>query len=42
MKYDANGDFVKKKARLCARGFRQVEGIDYNETYAPTGRLSSL
>lgn len=41
-KFDANGDFLKMKARLCAQGFRQVEGIDYNNTFAPTGRLPSL
>lgn len=41
-KFDADGHFVKKKARLCARGFRKVEGIDYDETFAPTSRLSSL
>lgn len=41
-KYGADGEFIKKKARLCARGFWQVKGIDYNKTFAPTGRLSSL
>lgn len=41
-KRDANGVSVKKKARLCVLGNRQVEGINYNETFAPTGCDASL
>lgn len=41
-KFDADGRLLKYKARLCVRGFRQVEGIDYNSTFAPTGRLATL
>lgn len=37
-----HGELIKFKARLCAQGFSQVEGIDYSETYAPTRRLASL
>ncbi|MBW0481183.1 hypothetical protein O181_020898 [Austropuccinia psidii MF-1] len=36
------GKVVRYKARLCIQGFAQIEGIDYNETYALTGRLASL
>ena len=32
----------KYKARLVARGFTQIYGIDYYETYAPVARLSSF
>ena len=42
MKYDENGRIVKYKARLVAQGFSQHEGIDYEETFAPTVRKKSL
>lgn len=31
-KTNANGKLIKFKARLCAQGFKQVEGIDYSDT----------
>jgi hypothetical protein len=30
-----DGSIRKLKARYCARGFEQVEGVDYFETFAP-------
>ncbi|MBW0505588.1 hypothetical protein O181_045303 [Austropuccinia psidii MF-1] len=33
---------IEHKARLCAQGFTQTQGIDFEKTYAPTGRLNSL
>ena len=34
--YDEDGKLLKYKARLCGRGFREIQGIDYEEVYAPT------
>jgi hypothetical protein len=34
--YDEDGILLKYKARLCGRGFREIQGIDYEEVYAPT------
>ncbi|GJZ30922.1 retrovirus-related pol polyprotein from transposon TNT 1-94, partial [Tanacetum coccineum] len=41
-KMDENGVVIKNKARLVAQGFRQEEGIDYDETFAPVARLESI
>ncbi|KAI7958132.1 hypothetical protein MJO29_006349 [Puccinia striiformis f. sp. tritici] len=41
-KFDADGELLKYKARLCVRGFRQIEGVNYNHTFAPTGRVATL
>jgi hypothetical protein len=32
----------RKKARLCIQGFSQIEGLDYDKTFAPTGKFSTL
>jgi hypothetical protein len=42
VKRDADGSIIKCKARLCARGDQQTNGIDYNETFAPTVRHTAL
>lgn len=41
-KRDQHGDITQYKARLCAQGFNQREGTDYNETFAPTVRFNSI
>jgi hypothetical protein len=42
VKTDADGKVVKYKSRLVAQGFSQIPGIDYEETFAPVGRTTSL
>ena len=42
IKTDENGQIVRFKARLVARGDKQTEGVDYNETFAPVLRAESL
>jgi len=41
-KYDVDGKLKKYKARLVARGFEQIFGIDFDETFSPVTRLTSL
>jgi hypothetical protein len=41
-KFNQHGNLTKFKACLCAAGNFQVEGINYAETYAPTGRPMTL
>ena len=42
IKKNAAGEIDKYKAQLVARGFTQIYGIDYYETYAPVARLASF
>ena len=41
-KEDKDGNIVKPKARLVARGFSQVHTVDFLETYASTPAASSV
>jgi hypothetical protein len=33
---------IRCKARLVIKGFQQVEGVDFDETYAPVSKMSTL
>ena len=42
IKHVADGSIEKFKERFVARGFSQKEGIDYEETFAPVARYTSI
>ena len=42
IKHIADGRIEKHKERFVARGFSQVEGIDYEETFDPVARYTSI
>ena len=42
LKGDRDGNWVKYKARLVARGFNQRKTLDYDETFAPVARISTF
>jgi hypothetical protein len=42
LKHAADGSIEKYKARFVARGFSQVEGVDYDETFALVARYTSI
>ncbi|GJW42549.1 retrovirus-related pol polyprotein from transposon TNT 1-94 [Tanacetum coccineum] len=42
VKTDKFGGVLKNKARLVAQGFRQEEGIDFEESFAPVARIEAI
>jgi len=42
IKYVANDSIEKYKARFVAKGYARMEGIDYEETFAPVARYTSI
>ena len=41
-KQDDQGVVVRNKTRLVAKGFSQVEGLNFGETFAPVARLEAI
>nr|GEV17789.1 hypothetical protein [Tanacetum cinerariifolium] len=42
VKLDEYGDVLKNKARLVAKGYRQEEGTDFKESFAPISHIEAI
>nr|GEW98747.1 retrovirus-related Pol polyprotein from transposon TNT 1-94 [Tanacetum cinerariifolium] len=42
VKLDEYGNVLKTKARLMAKGYRQGEGVDFKESFAPVARIKAI
>ena len=41
-KIDEDGNIVRNKAKLVAKGYNKEEGIDFDETYTSVARLEAV
>ena len=41
-KINENGQVIRNKAILVCKGYAQVEGVDFQETFAPIARLEAI
>jgi len=41
-KLNEDGEVVRNKARLVCKGYSQVEGIDFEETFALVARIEAV
>jgi hypothetical protein len=41
-KFDEHGTVVRNMASLVAQGYKQIEGVDFDETFAPVAHLESI
>jgi hypothetical protein len=39
---DADDNLIVYKARLVVKGFRKIQGVDYDETFSPIAMLKSI
>ena len=41
-KVNEDGEVIRNKAELACKGYAQVEGIDFEETFAPVSKLEAM
>ena len=41
-KFNEDGQMIRNKARLVCKGYAQVEGIDFEETFAPMEKIEAI
>ena len=41
-KMNEDGQVIRNKAQLVCKGYAQIEGIDFEETYAPVSRMEAM
>ena len=41
-KLNESGNIIRNKTRLMAQGYTQIEGIDFEETFAPVARFKAI
>ena len=41
-KLDESGNVTRNKARLVVQGYTQIEGVNFEETFAPVARLEAI
>ena len=41
-KMNEDGKVIRKKAQLVCKGYAQIEGIDFEETFAPVARMEAI
>ena len=40
--FNEDGQVIRNKARLICKGYAQIEGIEFEETFAPVARLEAI